>query len=129
MPNKLKNNIRGDKKIKINERSTTKEIKKLTRKVLKELENKKNRRVRKKFIFCSNKKRFCGRPNSIEEELKVRKITRKKKKDKLKTEIKDMKKLKIEMVEYKSSKLLDDLNMEKAFEIDRIKEIEINLRN
>ena len=129
MPNKLKNNIRGDKKIKINERSTTKEIKKLTRKVLKELETKKIEELERNLYFVVIKNRFCGRPNSIEEELKVRKITRKKKKDKLKTEIKDMKKLKIEMVEYKSSKLLDDLNMEKAFEIDRIKEIEINLRN
>ena len=35
--------------------------------------------------------------------------------------------LKIETIEYKSSKLLGDLNMEKGIEIEEIKEIEINL--
>ena len=38
-----------------------------------------------------------------------------------------MKKLKREMIEYKSSKLLGDLNMEKEIKIEEIKEIEIKL--
>ena len=38
-----------------------------------------------------------------------------------------MKELKIEMIKHKSSKLLDDLNMEKGIEIEEIKEIEIKL--
>ena len=47
----------------------------------KKLRNKKNRwirRVRKKFKFCNNKQQVLGRPNSINEELKLRKITKKK---------------------------------------------------
>ena len=38
-----------------------------------------------------------------------------------------MEELKIKKLEDKSSKLLGDLNMEKGFEIDRIKKIEIKL--
>ena len=38
-----------------------------------------------------------------------------------------MKKLKRKMIEYKSSKLLGDLNMEKEIKIEEIKEIEIKL--
>ena len=45
----------------------------------------------------------------------------------MKTETKDVEGLKIETIEYKSSKLLGDLNMEKGIEIEEIKEIEINL--
>ena len=39
-----------------------------------------------------------------------------------------MERLKIEAIEYKNSKLIWDLNIEKGFEIERIKEIEIKLR-
>ena len=45
----------------------------------------------------------------------------------MKTETKGVEGLKIETIEYKSSKLLGDLNMEKGIEIEEIKEIEINL--
>ena len=45
----------------------------------------------------------------------------------MKTETKGVEGLKIETIEYKSSKLLGDLNMERGIEIEEIKEIEINL--
>ena len=45
----------------------------------------------------------------------------------MKTETKGVEGLKKETIEYKSSKLLGDLNMEKGIEIEEIKEIEINL--
>ena len=45
----------------------------------------------------------------------------------MKTETKGVEGLKIETIEYKSSKLLGDLNMEKGIETEEIKEIEINL--
>ena len=45
----------------------------------------------------------------------------------MKRETKGVEGLKIETIEYKSSKLLGDLNMEKGIEIEEIKEIEINL--
>ena len=38
-----------------------------------------------------------------------------------------MKNMKTEMIEYKSYKLLGDLNMEKGIETEEIKEIEIKL--
>ena len=73
---------------------------------------------------------FWGRPNSIKDELKFRKITRKKinEIERLETEIKEIEELKIEAVEPKCSKLLSNLNMEKGIEIEGIKEIEIRLK-
>ena len=41
--------------------------------------------------------------------------------------MKEMRKLKIELIEYKSSKLLGYLNMAKGFEIERIKKLETKL--
>ena len=79
--------------------------------------------------FVAIKNRYSGRPNNIKEELKLRNITRKNinEIERLETEIKEMKELKIEMIEHKSSRLLEDLNMEKGIEIQEIKEIEIKL--
>ena len=79
--------------------------------------------------FVAIKNRYLGRPNNIKEELKLRNITRKNinEIERLETEIKEMKELKIEMIEHKSSRLLEDLNMEKGIEIQEIKEIEIKL--
>ena len=70
-----------------------------------------------------------GRPNSINEELKLRKITRKKinEIEGLETEIKEMKELKIQVIKLKSSKLLGDLNVEKGIEIEEIKDIGMKL--
>ena len=90
------------------------------------------RRAREKFEFCNNKKQIQGRPerpNSIDEELRLRKITRKKinEIEKLETEIKEMKRLRIEAMELKSSKLLGDFNMEKRIEIEEIMKIEMKL--
>ena len=47
--------------------------------------------------------------------------------ERLETEVKEMRELKIEMIEDKSFKLLGDLNMEKGIEIEEMKEIEIKL--
>ena len=75
------------------------------------------------------KNKFSERPDNIKEELKLRKTTRKNinEVEKLETEIKEMKNMKTEMIEYKSYKLLGDLNMEKGIETEEIKEIEIKL--
>ena len=64
------------------------------------------------------KNRFQRKPNTSKEEIKLRKITRKKinEIERLETEIKQIEKLKIETVEYKNSKLLDDLK--KGIKID-----------
>lgn len=47
--------------------------------------------------------------------------------ERLETETKEVEKLKIEMIECKSFNLIDDLNIEKEFEIEKIKEKEIKL--
>ena len=75
------------------------------------------------------KNKFSERPDNIKEELKLRKTTRKNinEVEKLETETKEMKNIKTEMIEYKSYKLLGDLNMEKGIETEEIKEIEIKL--
>ena len=59
----------------------------------------------------------------------MRKITRKNRNEmgRLETETKEMEKLKIEMIECKIFYLIDDLNIEKEFEIEKIKEKEIRL--
>ena len=72
------------------------------------------------------KSRLWRRPNSIREEIKLRKISEI---ERLETDIKKMKKSKTEMIRDKSFKLLDDLNMEKGLEIESIKKIEIKLKN
>ena len=70
-----------------------------------------------------------GRLNSTEEEIELREITWKKIKriERLEAEIKEIEELKIKAIEYKSSKLLYDLNFEKGLEIDEIMDIEIRL--
>ena len=47
--------------------------------------------------------------------------------ERLETETKEMEKLKIEMIECKSFNLIYDLNIEKEFEIEKLKEKEIKL--
>ena len=116
------------KKIEISERLEIEKIEEVTKKQLEKLEIIIYRLevLERKISFTALKER----PNSIEEELRLRKITRKEINDieKLETEIKEMEELKIKKLEDKSSKLLGDLNMEKGFEIDRIKKIEIKLK-
>ena len=73
------------------------------------------------MTFGTLKNRFQGRPNSIEEEIEFRKQTRKKidSIERLKSEVEER--------EFKSVKLLKDLNYEKGAEIAEIKRIEIRL--
>ena len=79
-----------------------------------------------KLNFGTIKNKFWEIPNSIKEELKLRKITRKKVNEieGLETEIKKMKRLEIKTIE---NKLFNDLNIEKSIEIDEIKKVEIKL--
>ena len=83
---------------------------------LKELETEKmmNWNYYKKTIVWSIKNRFWGRPNSIEEEIELKKQTRKKidNIERLKTEVEEW--------EFKSVKLLQHLNYETHVEIARI---------
>ena len=68
---------------------------------------------------------FAGRgPNSVEEELKIRKIARKRINEigGIEIETKEIGELEIERME---DNLLIDLNMEKGIEIEEIKKIEI----
>ena len=84
---------------------------------------------REKINFAAIKNRFWEGPNSIKEELRLRKLNRKKVNDldKLETEIKEMGESKIEIIEDKRSKLLGDLNMEEGFEIEGMKNIETKI--
>ena len=68
-------------------------------------------------------------PNNLGKEVKLKWITRKKINgiEKLEIEIKEMKGLKIEAIELKSSKLLSDLYMEKGFGIEEIMETQMKL--
>ena len=102
-------------KINVIEKLKIIKMEEITIKELKELEE-----LERSLDFVAIKTRFLGRPN------KFREITRKKinEIEKLKTEIKEMKILKIEAIKLKSSKLLSDLNIEKVFEMEEIKEIE-----
>ena len=70
--------------------------------------------------FVATKNRFLGRPNNFRE------ITREKIYE-METLKREIKRLKIETIKLESSKLLSDLNMEKGFEIEEIKEIETTL--
>ena len=85
--------------------------------------------LREKINFAAIKNRFWEGPNSIKEELRLRKLNRKKVNDldKLETEIKEMGESKIEIIEDKRSKLLGDLNMEEGFEIEGMKNIETKI--
>ena len=68
---------------------------------------------------------FAGRgPNSVEEELKLRKVARKRINEigRIQTEIKELEELEIETIE---DNLLNDLNMEKGIRIEEVKKIEI----
>ena len=73
--------------------------------------------LQKKLKFGTLKNRFLGRPNSIEKELELRKKTRKQicNIERLKTELEEW--------EFKSVKLLEDLNYEKGVEIAEINRI------
>ena len=114
-------------KINIIERLETEKIKETTKKELKKLEIKKMDELEK----LERSLNFIAKDQIvfIKEELRLRKITRKKINDivRLETEIKEIERLKIEAIELKSSKLLSDLNMEKGIEIEEIREIEIKL--
>ena len=79
--------------------------------------------------FIAIKSRFSGRPKSIKEKTKLRKIKRKtiNATSTLETEIKNVERLKIEMIECKISKSLKDLNIDKGIEIGEIKETVIKL--
>ena len=70
--------------------------------------------------FGTLKKRFWGISNSIEEEIELKKQAIKK--------IDNIERLKTEVEEFKSVKLLQDLNYEKDAEIDEIRRIEIRLK-
>ena len=76
--------------------------------------------------FAAIKKKFWGRKNNIEEELKLRKIARKKRDEieRLETEIKQTEGPVIETMKDES---LNGLNMEKEIEIDEIKKIETKI--
>ena len=108
--NKPKNNIIKDKKINVIEN-----IKIITKKELKELLE-----LERSLSFVATKNRFLGRPNNFRE------ITREKIYE-METLKREIKRLKIETIKLESSKLLSDLNMEKGFEIEEIKEIETTL--
>ena len=71
--------------------------------------------LQKNLSFRTLKNRFRGRPNSIEERIELRKQTRERidYRDRLKTEVGEW--------EFKSVKLLQDLNFEKEAEIAEIK--------
>ena len=73
--------------------------------------------------FGALKNRFRGRSNSTEEEIELKKQTRKK--------IDNIERLKTEVEEwdFKSVKLFQDLNYEKGAEIAEIKSIEIKLKD
>ena len=106
-------------KIDIKESTITKNVKKNKNESAERVKIKKNRwikRVRKKINVAAIKNKFSERPDNIKEELKLRKTTRKNinEIEKLETEIKEMKNIKTVMIEYKSHKLLVDLNMEKG---------------
>ena len=75
--------------------------------------------------FRTTKNRFCGRSESIEEEMELRKITRKKINtiERLETDLTKMGELKLK----REFKLVVDLNFEKGLEIDEIMETEIRL--
>ena len=75
--------------------------------------------------FRTTKNRFCERFYSIEEEMELRKITRKKVNtiERLETDLIEMEELKIE----REFKLLVDLKFERGLEIDEIMETEIRL--
>ena len=97
-PNILRAIIEEIEKINIIERLDSKKIKEITKKELKALEIKNRwiRELRRSLTFLAIKSRFWERQNSIQEELKLRKITRKKTNEieRSETETKEMKKLK-----------------------------------
>ena len=84
--------------------------------------------IKKKFDELEGseiKLNFAGRgPNSIEEELKLRKVARKRINEigRIQTETKELGELEIETIE---DNLLNDLNMEKGIGIEEVKKIEI----
>ena len=78
--------------------------------------------LQEELRFRTLKKRVLGRPNKIEEEIELREQTRKK--------LENIEELKEEAEEweFKSVKILQDLNYEKHDEIVEIAKIEIRLK-
>ena len=75
--------------------------------------------------FRTTKNRFCERSDSIEEEMELRKVARKKVNtiERLETDLIEMEELEIQ----REFKLLVDLKFERGLEIDEIMETEIRL--
>ena len=111
-------------KTKNNERKSKKRAKRIGNKKFDELVE-----LGRSLNFLAIKIRFWGGPNGIKERLRLREITWKKinEIEKLETETKEMKRLKLQAMHLKISKLLGILNSEKEIETEEIKEIEIKL--
>ena len=111
-------------KTKNNERKSKKRAKRIGNKKFDELVE-----LGRSLNFLAIKIRFWGGSNGIKERLRLREITWKKinETEKLETETKERKRLKLQAMHLKISKLLGILNSEREIETEEIKEIEINL--
>ena len=77
----------------------------------------------------NNKKQIFQKSNDFKEEKEAKKLTRKvvEEIDKFETKIKNIRELIIDTIEHDYDKLINDLNIEKGLEIERIKKIETKL--
>ena len=101
----------------------------MIRKVLEEFWAEKTEELERELRFLTIKNRSFRNLSDYEEEKEIKKATRKAMQeiDKFETKIKNIRELIIDTIEHDYNKLINNLNIEKRLEIERIKEIEIKL--
>ena len=101
----------------------------MIRKVLEEFWAEKTEELERELRFLTIKNRSFRNLSDYKEEKEIKKATRKAMQeiDKFETKIKNIRELIIDTIEHDYNKLINNLNIEKRLEIERIKKIEIKL--
>ena len=127
----LKIKMEKIEKIRNNGRLEVKKIEDMMRNVLDEFktENTEDLKLELRFLTLTN--RSFKKLSDYEEEKEAKKVKENvlEEIDRFKTKIKGIKKLIIETIDHDSSKLISDLNFEKGLITDKIKDIEIKVKN
>ena len=127
----LKIKMEKIEKISNNGRLEVKKIEDMIRNVLDEFKTENTEELKLELRFLTLTNRSFKKLSDYEEEKEAKKVKENvlEEIDRFKTKIKGIKKLIIETIDHDSSKLISDLNFEKGLITDKIKDIEIKVKN
>ena len=127
----LKIKMEKIEKISNNGRLEVKKIEDMMRNVLDEFKTENTEDLKLELRFLTLINRSFKKLSDYEEEKEAKKVKENvlEEIDRFKTKIKGIKKLIIETIDHDSSKLISDLNFEKGLITDKIKDIEIKVKN